>query len=550
MSLDLTPTPEPIETGETGVPLADAGKPGLRWFSLSHSYTAFTATLLLMASTILSRVIGLVRESYIARLFGAGAQVDAYRAAFQLPETINYFLVGGIGSIVFVSILSRYREQDREKDAEDALSAILTMMLVVLGSGIVLGEIYARSFIAWWFNGFSPEKIALTTHMTRILLPVQLFFFAGTAIASVLIVRKNFAYQAITPLIYNLGIIFGGVAFAKTLGISGLAWGALIGVAVGPFLLNVIGVYRIGFRVRPSFAWGHPGLVEWVKLSLPLILGVSLVTFDTWIINHIASVGDGQIATLNFAKMLFTAPMAILAMAAGAASMPFFAALIAQGKRDEFARLVNESITRIIAVSLLGSAWMIGLAAPFVNLLLRHGALKSHDAATITLYFAVFALSLCFWSAQSIYSRAFYAANNTITPAVANTIIVIVIYPLYKLLYAHYGAMGLVYASNIGITIQTITLALLLHLTGLVKVSGLEWKELARTLVTAALAFTALRELMLHLPAHTGMRADVFYLTLGTLVWLVISGGLLKLLGSKLPQLITSRIRKKQTAPA
>jgi putative peptidoglycan lipid II flippase len=419
------------------------------------------------------------------------------------------------------------------------------MMLVVLGAGILLGELFARNFVAWWFSGFTPEKIALTTHMTRILLPVQLFFFAGGVLGSVLIVRKQFAYQAITPLIYNLGIIFGGVAFAKSLGVSGLAVGALIGVALGPFLLNAIGVYRIGYRVRLSLLWSHPGLIEWVKLSLPLILGASLVTFDTWFINHIASAGDGQIATLLYAKMLFTAPMAMLAMAAGTASMPFFASLIAQGKQVEFSRLVNESVTRILAVSLLGSAWMIGLARPFVDLLLRHGALKQHDAITIATYFSVFALSLCFWASQSIYSRAFYAANNTLTPMIANTIIVIAIYPLYKYLYIAHGAIGLVYASNIGIIIQTLTLAVLLHFTGLVKLTDLQWKELARTLLTSIFALVALTELMLKRSANTGLRADLSYLTLGTLLWLAVSFGLLKLLGSDLPQLITHRLFKR-----
>jgi len=313
-------------------------------------------------------------------------------------------------------------------------------------------------------------------------------------------------------------------------------------VIAGPFLLNATGVYRIGFRIRPSFAWKHPGLIEWVRLSLPLILGVSLVTFDTWIINHIAAAGDGQIAKLNYAKMLFTAPMAILAMAAGAASTPFFAALIAQGRRDEFARMVNGSITRIIAVSLLGSAWMIGLADPFVNVILRHGALHRADAVTITLYFSFFALSLCFWAAQSIYSRAFYAANNTITPAIANSIIVIAIYPLYKLLYATQGALGLVYASNIGITIQTLTLAVLLHRSRLVMLGGLGWKEIARTLFTAVLAFAALHELMHHLPAHSGIRFDLLYLALGSCVWLAICWAVLSALGSELPRMVISKL--------
>jgi len=536
MSVDQSPPPSPLES------VATTKRPG--WLRLSHTHTALSATLLLMVSTILSRVIGLVRETYIAWLFGAGAQTDAYRAAFQLPDMINYFLVGGVASVTFVTILSRYREEGREAEGEAALASILTLMLVVLTAGIIFAEIFARSYVAWWFNGFSPEKIALTTHMTRILLPVQLFFFVGGVLGAVLLVRKQFAYQAVTPLIYNLGIIFGGVLFARHYGVSGLAWGALIGVVAGPFLLNLIGVYRADFRLRLSLVWNHPGLREWVRLSLPLMLGVSIVTFDSWIINHLASHGDGQIARLNYAKALFTAPMAVLAMAAGAAAQPFFASLISQGKRAEFAATVNSSITRIVAVSLLASAWMIGLAQPLVNVVYRRGALHQADALTISLF--------C-WASQSIYSRAFYAAGNTLTPMLAGTVIVIVSYPLYSWLYLHHGALGLAIASNTAILAHTIAVAVLLNRTRLVPLRGLQWRELARSLFTALVSFAALAGLGHLVPVHGGLALNAAYILVGSVLWLGICYALLTLLGSSLPHTVFGRFLKraqKKTAPA
>jgi putative peptidoglycan lipid II flippase len=551
MSSDLAPTPEPMEAdsasaaGATAIRDTSAG-----WLRLSHTYTALTATLLLMASTILSRVIGLVREKYIAHLFGAGQQTDAYRAAFQLPEMINYFLVGGVASVAFVTILSRYREQGREHEGEAALASILTMMLAVLGGGIVAAEIFARSYVAWWFNGFTPETIALTTHMTRILLPVQLFFFVGGVLGSVLLVRKQFAYQAVTPLIYNLGIIFGGLVFARRFGVSGLALGAVMGVIAGPFALNLLGVRRAGFKVRLSLRWGHPGLREWVRLQLPLILGVSLVTFDTWIMNHFASHGQGQIACLNFAKTLFTAPMAVLGMAAGAASMPFFAALIGKGRMEEFAATVNGTVTRIVAVSLLGSAWMMGLAQPVVNVLLRGGALHQRDATLIAMYFTVFAVSLLCWSAQSIYFRAFCAAGNTLTPMIASSLIVITSVPMYSALYRTHGALGLAMASNIGILAQTLAMAVLLDRNGLVRLGGLEWGELGRALAASAASLGALLGLRHVLPPQGGLVANAAYLLAGTVVWIAVSWLLLGLMGSRLPHLLLSRLRRRKTPPA
>jgi uncharacterized membrane protein YuzA (DUF378 family) len=155
----------------TAPPSASPLLNALRVFRPSHRHTAFTATLLLMLSAFLSRIIGLVRVKYIAYLFGAGPQTDAFNSAFQLPDMIAYFLVGGAASVTFVTILSRYRESGREEDGTRAMSVILTSMLLVLGGAILLAEFFAPLYVRWWFKGFTPEQAALCTSMTRILLP-------------------------------------------------------------------------------------------------------------------------------------------------------------------------------------------------------------------------------------------------------------------------------------------------------------------------------------------------------------------------------------------
>ncbi len=238
--------------------------------------------------------------------------------------------------------------------------------------------------------------------------------------------------------------------------------------------------------------------------------------------NYFASHTDGQIAHLNYAKALFTAPTAVLAMAAGAAFMPFFAALIGQGKHEEFAATVNSTVTRIIAVALLGSAWMIGLAQPLVNVVFRRGALHQADAILIATYFSIFALALFCWASQSIYARAFYAAGNTLTPTIANTIIVILSLPVYATLYRTHGAVGLALASDIGILTQMLTMAVLLDRTKLVPLSGLGWSELARALVTAMISFMALATLRQAHPLFGGLLANLRYILAGTAIWAAI----------------------------
>src|SRR5579863_7104696 len=266
-----------------------------------------------MVSTFLSRIIGLVRVKYIVWLFGRGLAADAFNAAFVLPDMISYFLVGGAASITFVTILTRYRETGREAEGERSLSVILTTMYLVLGGALLLAEIFAPLFVSLQFNGFDAEKAALCVKLTRILLPAQLFFFAGGVFGAVLLVRKQFTVQAVSPLIYNLGTIAGGLLLVKQFDVSSLAIGTVAGAFLGPFFLNWLFARRAGAHYKPILDWHDEGLREWVRLSLPLMAGVTLVSADSWIISHFASKIGGAVSQFTYAKQLFTAPMAVLA---------------------------------------------------------------------------------------------------------------------------------------------------------------------------------------------------------------------------------------------
>ena len=204
-----------------------------------RSQSAYSATVLLMASSIASGLLGLIRTKYIAHVFGAGHTTDAYNAAFNLPDMINYFLVGGVASITLVNILNRHRAAGQEEEADRALSVVLVAMTVVLGTGLLLAEIFAPLYTRFFFQRFDPATAALCTHLTRLLLPAQLFFFAGGALGSRLLVRKIFLYQALTPVVYNLGIILGGVLLRSRIGIDSLAIGVLGGAFVGALALNL-----------------------------------------------------------------------------------------------------------------------------------------------------------------------------------------------------------------------------------------------------------------------------------------------------------------------
>lgn len=506
----------------------------------SHQHTAASATILLTLSALLSRVIGLARDQYIAFAFGAGRSTDAYNVAFYLPEWINYLLVGGAASITFITILDRYRANDDEAEGERALSIILNTMVLVLGAAVLVAEIFAPLFTRIYFDPASPEG-QLCTRITRILLPAQLFFFAGGVLASVLLVRKQFSYQAVSPLIYNLGIIVGGVLLAHRMGVSSLGVGALVGAILGPFLLNAIGAWRAGLRYRPLLNLKHPGLREWVRLSLPLMLGVTIITLDSQILGYFAKHGSGDISRLNYAKRLFTAPMAILGQAAGAASLPFFASLFGRNQLAGYAEAVNRSVSRLIIFSLLASAAMIALARPAVDLIFRRGSFHHNDANATAVYFAIFAASLALWSSQAIYARAFYAAGETFVPMFAGTIITLVSLPMYWGMHRRFGVMGLAWASNLAILAHTGALAILLHRRSLVPVFGLEGREIAKAAAAALLGILAATALLHWLPSPETYLGDIRALAIGGLGWATLVAATLLVTRSKVLQQLRSR---------
>jgi putative peptidoglycan lipid II flippase len=512
----------------------------LRFFRPSHQHTAFSATLLLITAVMLSRVIGYARDAYIAWAYGAGGATDAYVAAFTLPDFLNYIVAGGAASITFISIYTRFLAEKRDEDALKTFSIIITVMTTVMIAGTIATEIFAPQFVRWFVKGFTPDKIDLCVHLTRILLPAQIFFYVGGVVSAVLLSHRLFLFPAFGPLIYNLFIILGGVVGGRHFGIASLAYGALAGAFAGPFLASVIGAIRIGTGYQPSFDIGNPAFREWVKLSVPLMLGVSLVTADDWILRHYAATGIGDITRLTYAKRLFAVPIAVLGQATGQASLPFFARLFSERKLKEFADTVNDSVYRVSAASLLATGWMMVAALPLIDLVYRRGKFLFTDTQTSAVYFFWFSLSLVLWSAQGLYARAFYAAGDTLTPMIAVSVITVLSLPIYSFLFHSFGVIGLAWASDIGIGINLLALAALLGYRKLVPLAGLRWKELGKaalvSIVAGAISFEVAKAVPLSGVGNGSRIADLAQLALVSVTWMAATAMGLWLLKSELPR--------------
>jgi putative peptidoglycan lipid II flippase len=498
--------------------LSTAGR-FMRLFRPSHQHTAFSATLLLMTTVMLSRVIGYVRELYVAWTFGAGVQTDAFYAGFTIPDFLMYLVAGGATSITFISIYTRFLTSDKQAEAHKAFSVVITVMTVILSAGVILTEIFTPQLTHWWFHDFNPEQLRLCVHITRIILPMQIFFYVGGVLSAVLYSRRLFLLPSLGPILYNCFIIAGGVLLSRRIGASSLAYGALAGAFFGQFVLYAIGAARVGARYQISFDVRNPAFREWVRLSVPLMLGLSLVTVDDWFIRRFASAGVGEIARLSFAKKLFNVPIAILGQAVSQASLPFFARLFNEKRMKDLGESVNASIYRITAVSLLATSFMMAAALPLIDLAYRHGSFHFSDSKETATYFFWFSLSLIFWSAQGLYARAFYAAGNTLTPMIASTLITVASYPMYAALYRSYSGVGLVIASDLGIAANCVAMAVLLNWRKLIPTAQLPWKELGKAAMIAVVACILSFQIARTVPINGSRIADIKAMGLITVTW-------------------------------
>lgn len=535
--------PSSSETQNAPLPLS---RRFLRLFRPSHQHTAFSATVLLVTTIMLSRMVGFLREMYIAWAFGATAITDAYNDGFTIPDWVNYLAAGGTASITFISIYTRFLAEKREEDAQKTFSVVITVMSVVLGIGIVLAEIFAPQLNRLMFGkSMGPAEFALCVHICRILLPAQLFFYVGGVASAVLQTRRMFLLPAIGPLFYSGGIILGGLLFSHQLGISALAYGGVTGCFLGIFLVNLIGAKRAGVHYRISFAIRNPAFREWIRLSVPLMLGVSLVTADEWIQKYFATGSTGDVTRLTYARRLFQVPIAVLGQAVSQASLPFFARLFGEKRMAEFSETVNASVHRVFAVALLVASFMVAAALPMIDLVYRRGHLHFSDSQTTAVFFSWFALSLAFWAAQGLYARAFYAAGNTLTPMIASSVITVLSLPIYGALFRGFSTVGLVAASDLGIMVNCCAMALLLNRRGLVAIGALDWTEIGKALVIALAAGAVSLRVAALVRLRGSRAADLKAFGLTLIVWAAVVALGLWILKSKLPH----DLRRKRQIP-
>ena len=421
------------------------------------------AAVLMIGSVFLSRAIGYIRDAVIAYFYGATRNTDAYFAAFTLPDFLNYLMAGGALSITFIPIFSGYLTRGEEEKGWRTLSTIVSTMSVSLLGLIVVGELLAPRVVPMLVPGFEADQLSETIYLTRIVLPAQFFFYVGGVLSGVLYAKEAFLIPALSPLIYNLCIIGGGVLLRPWMGIAGFSWGVLAGAILGPFLLPWIRVRQIGGRVTPSLNLRDRGFIEFVKLSIPIMLGMSLVAVDEWIARYFGSaLTVGTITWINNARRLMMVPVSVLGQAAGRATLPFFARLASEGKQEELSRVVETSLKLVLYSTIAAGFWMILLAREAVSVVYGRGQYSPSDVSATATILVFFSLGIFAWGVQAIAARAFYAMKDAITPMILGTTVTAFSLPIYWTLVRELQGRGLALATSVGMMVYAGAIVLML----------------------------------------------------------------------------------------
>lgn len=422
------------------------------------------ATVIVTTSVLLSRMLGFFREWAVAHQIGANAVTDAYNAAFTLPDFLNYLIAGGSLSITFIPVFAKYVAEDREDQGWRVFSTVVTVMGFVLVALVVAGEIFASPLVRVVVPGFKPSEHALAVFLTRLMLPAQICFYEGSILSAVQYAKGQFVIPSLAPIVYNSCIVLGGLLLSSRIGITGFAIGVLSGAFLGNFLLQVYGASRAGAIFSPNFSVNDPGFRFFLKLSIPIMLALGLSFADDWIMRHYASfLQHGSITWLNYGKTLMRVPLGLVGQAIGVASFPILAQLYSEKKYEDLNQILNSTFKALIFLLVPISALTMAERLPLVHLVFAHTRLNEADLQATAVALSYFSIGMFAWGAQNILARGFYATRNTITPAVAGTLMTALSLPMYWFLVRRSQYRGLALASSIGITLYTIVLFVLLN---------------------------------------------------------------------------------------
>lgn len=472
------------------------------------------ATIIIALGNLLGRVLGLTREIALTNLFGASRAVDAFGFATSIPTSFYDLLIGGHVNSALVPVLSEVVTRDGQKALWRLVSILCSLVTVILSILVLLLIIFAPQVVAIVGSGFDAEKMALATHLLRLIAPSLIFMSVFAVVSGTLYALREFTWPAFAGVVFNGSIVLATIFLSPPFqftpamninslpgqvdwmmarppdGISAAAVGWLIG-SLAQLGLQIFGMR--GATVRPSFQWNHPAVRKIGRLYVPVMFSLIMDTLviRPFSLNLASQTGDGSIGYMNWATMLIQFPQGLVATAISIAILPTLsrqAGLIAREGSRAFKDTLGLGLRLAITLILPAAVGLFVLAIPIIGLLFQHGAFNAHDTAMTALTLRLYLIGLPFAALDLLFIYAFYARQDTLTPALIGVLSLGVYMVTAVVLFPRYGLFSLMIADSA----KHITHALVSAYLLVRRLDGLGGQRLLLTIGKASLAAGAM----------------------------------------------------------
>ncbi len=392
------------------------------------------ATLILTGSFVASRILGLLRTSMFAFVFGTTTTSDAYLQAFIVPDLIFNIVAGGALGSAFIPVFTQYMIGERdEKTAWHIASSALNLAITIMIGLAALAIIFAPSIVPLYNPGLhNQQELNLIISLSRFMFLQAILLGAGVVITSVLNAKQHFLLPAIGTVLYNVGLILGLIPGLFLVAHSTTAvYFATFGVVLGAILevgVQIPGIIKAGMRYSFTFDWHHPGVLQIGRLMVPRIINAAMLYFSIFVDRSLillmaagAGVAAGGFITQYYqAFQLLLLPLGIFGMAVSTAAFPTLSENVARGRMDQFRNIIQETLRTILFLSIPSSIGLIVLGLPIIQVLLEHGAYNLTSATNTAIPLAFFAIGLPALAAVEILTRSFYALRDSKTPVIVS----------------------------------------------------------------------------------------------------------------------------------
>ncbi len=450
-----------------------------------------TAAMVLAAASLVSRIVGVLRDRILAGEFGAGEKLDIYYAAFRLPDLLFQLLILGALSAGFIPMFTVLCEQDKKSAwlfANNVLHVVLLSFGIVAVFAFVSAPLFVRTMIA---PGFSLEAQHATVVLTRIMLLSPIFLGVSALFTGIAQTFRRFFIPAIAPIFYNVGIMAGALFLAPRFGIVGVAWGVVAG-AFFHAMIQWPTVYAVGFRYTFVYVWDEK-IRALARLMVPRILTLGIANIELVALTAFASsLPKGSLSVFNFANNLQSVPIGIIGASYAVAAFPSLSAAVARHDRDGFVRSFSSVVRQLFFFMIPATVLFIILKAQIVRSILGSGAFDWNATVLTIATVQAFAYGFVAQTIFFVLVRGFWAHTDTVRPAIIAVVGAVATLGVAYVGRNFFGVSGLALALSIGSIAETIVLWMVLrHRVGSLDELRIAFSAFKMVVAAIAMGFVA-----------------------------------------------------------